>query len=94
MFGEVDRTVSRVSMPHQAQGTGKGSPKLHGFWGSMRNCGLIYDSPGVIAQQTRVVISFILHRSRREGESILVSYQSVGQDCPEAVLNELGHFLS
>jgi hypothetical protein len=48
----------------------------------------------VIAQQARATVSFVLHRGRREGESILVSYQVVGQDSPEAVLDELSHFLS
>jgi hypothetical protein len=48
----------------------------------------------VITEQAGLVVSFVLDSGWREHDFFQVSDNFIGQDYPELVLDELGHFLS
>jgi hypothetical protein len=48
----------------------------------------------VVTEQAGLAILFVLDSGWREHDFFQVSDNFVAQDCPELVLDELGHFLS
>ena len=50
--------------------------------------------PGVVAEQSGLAFTFLLDGGRGQHQVLLVSDQVIGQDGPEPVLDELGHFLA
>jgi hypothetical protein len=94
VLGQVHRAVAGVGVPHLSQDSMQGAAELHGFRRGVRQCGIVHGTPGVIAQESGLALSFFLDRGWRKLELRQGAHQAVRQDDPESALNELGHFLS
>ena len=79
-------------MSDSAQDSRQSPTELHRFWGSMRDRVVVDGVPGVVAEETRFSIAFVLDSCRRELQGWLVTDELVREDNPEAAVNELGHF--
>ncbi len=85
-------------MPYEAQDAMESPSELHGLRRRMVDGGLVdaapWPGPGVVAEQAGLAVPLVLDGSGGEHEVREVANLLVGQDCPESVLDELGHFFS
>ena len=98
MFGSSYGTELGIGVPDVAQYSGQRAPELHGFRGCVSHSGFVHGWPApvprVVTEEARFSFTFLLHGCRRHHEFFEVSDEFVGQHHPEAVLDEVGHFLS
>ena len=98
LFGESCGAELRVGVSDGIKNPRERPAKLHGFRWGMCSGGRVHrwptPVPGVIAEETRLALSFLLDGSRGEHDVLKVANQLVGKYHPELVFNEIGHLFS
>ena len=72
----------------------EGAAELHRFWWSVRVSSVVDWVPRVVAEKSWASLALHLDRGWRQLKAREVTDFGVGQDDPEATVDEVGHFVA
>ena len=93
-LGKVDGAILGIRVANAAEDSLERTTKLHGLGRCVRQGFLVNRIPRMVTQDSGLAFPLFLDGGRRQHKRGERAHLAIMKNCPEAVLDELGHFLS